>query len=164
MSQAEVSSPITNSLPIPPNQSEACWHILPTIHCTLGGVAPGPWFRWVVSSPIHYTSDVSVANSGFFLQSWTWAQDLQAPRVQPNHCCQPKSLLFCPLKPNEKYTEFGGNRKVAFILNWWRGHPSRLMSQELCSPSMRSLGAYIRQVRSWWWGWFLPLALFQRQS
>ena len=34
---------------------------------------------------------------------------------------------------------------MAFILKWRREDPSRLMPEELCSPSMRSLGAYIRQ-------------------
>ena len=74
-------------------------------------------------------------------------------------------------------TEFGGNRKVAFILSWRRGEHSRLTPEELCPHphprSTRSLGAYVKQglaVRSQWWGikvigsWFLPLVLFQRQS
>ena len=39
-------------------------------------------------------------------------------------------------------TEFGGNRKVALILSWWRGGHSRFMPQELCPLSIRSLGAY----------------------
>ena len=30
--------------------------------------------------------------------------------------------------------EFGGNRKVAFILSWLRGELSGLVSQELCPP------------------------------
>ena len=34
---------------------------------------------------------------------------------------------------------------MAFILKWWREDPSRFMPEELCSPSMRSLGACIRQ-------------------
>jgi len=38
-------------------------------------------------------------------------------------------------------TEFGGNKKVALILSWQRGEHSRLMPQELCPLSMRSLGA-----------------------
>ena len=38
-------------------------------------------------------------------------------------------------------TEFGGNRKVALILSWWREEHSRLMPQALCPLSMRSLGA-----------------------
>ena len=42
-------------------------------------------------------------------------------------------------------TEFGGNRKVAFILSQRRGEHSSLMPQELCPPSLRSLGAYIRK-------------------
>ena len=83
----------------------------------------------------------------FFSLTAGQAQDLQTSRVQLNNCGQPKSSLLCPLKLNEKYTEteLGGNRKVAFILNWWREDPSRLMPQELFSPSVRSLGAYISQ-------------------
>ena len=35
--------------------------------------------------------------------------------------------------------EFGGNGKVALILNWWGGKHSRFTPQEQCFPSMRSL-------------------------
>ena len=40
-------------------------------------------------------------------------------------------------------TEFGGDRKVAFILSWQRGEYSRLMPQELCSLHEESRGLYV---------------------
>ena len=73
-------------------------------------------------------------------------------------------------------TEFGGDRKVALILSWWRWGHSRLRPQELFPPpfcSLRCLVAYVSwglAVRSQWWGtkvlesWFLPLPFLQRQS
>ena len=42
-------------------------------------------------------------------------------------------------------TEVGENRKVVFILSQWKGEHGTLMPQELCSVSMRNLGAYIKQ-------------------
>ena len=81
--------------------------------------------------------------------------------------------LLGPAKPNEKmWRQFGGNRKGAFILSWQRGERSRLVPQELCPrPHEESRGLYkTRACRGWRWGakmmgsWFLPLALFPRQS
>ena len=40
--------------------------------------------------------------------------------------------------------EFGGNRKVALILNWW----SRFTPQEQCLPSMRSLSVCVKSLQS----------------
>ena len=56
-----------------------------------------------------------------------------------------KILAFSAYQSQMKNTEFGGNRKVAFILSQRRGEHSKLMPQELCSCSMKSLGVYIRQ-------------------
>ena len=54
------------------------------------------------------------------------------------NCCWPKSWLSLPTEAKYKL-KFGGNRKVALILSWWRGEHSRLMPQELCPTLMRSL-------------------------
>lgn len=56
-----------------------------------------------------------------------------------------KILAFSAYQSRMKNTEFGGNRKVAFILSQQRGEHSKLMPQELCPCSMKSLVAYIRQ-------------------
>ena len=59
--------PITGSLPFRSGGKT----VLPAVCCTWWGVAPGPGFTHV-SSPIHQTTDVSVADSGLFLRSWSW--------------------------------------------------------------------------------------------
>ena len=61
-------------------------------------------------------------------------------------------------------TEFGGSRKLALILSRQRAEHSSLMPQKLCLRSMRSPGAYIRWGTKVTGSWFLPHALFQRQS
>ena len=121
MSQAELSSPITDSLPIPPTQSEACWHILPTIHCTLWGVIPGPCFRCVVSSLIHYIVDVSVANSGLFLQSHSWAINkacrVQGPTWQGYKCKLSIEPLLLRVRIGDKFSVmFGWSGTVTVYL------------------------------------------------
>ena len=52
--------------------------------------------------------------------------------------------LLCPPKLNEKYGEFGGNRKVAFILSLSAGGEGKTVGSCLkncASPSARSPGA-----------------------
>ena len=44
--------------------------------------------------------------------------------------------------------EFGGNRKVALILNWWREEHSRFMPQEQHLPRMRSLSLCFKSLQS----------------
>ena len=56
-----------------------------------------------------------------------------------------KILAFSAYWSWMKNTQFGGNRKMAFILSWQRGEHSKLMPQELWPCSMKILGAYIRQ-------------------
>ena len=43
-----------------------------------------------------------------------------------------------------KNTEFGGDRKLVFILSQWRGEHNRLMPQNLCPspPHEKSRGLY----------------------
>ena len=55
----------------------------------------------------------------------------------------PQILAFSAHRKQVKITEteFGGNRKVALVLSWWRGEPSRLMPPELCPrPHEESTG------------------------
>ena len=40
--------------------------------------------------------------------------------------------------------EFGGNRKVALILNWWREEHSRFTPQEQRLPCMRCLSLCVK--------------------
>ena len=60
-----------------------------------------------------------------YVQSWYWVGTVAGQNPG----------FLCPPKPNKKYGEFGGDRKVALILNQWRGQHSRLMPQKLCPPS-----------------------------
>ena len=46
-----------------------CCQVLPATCHTRWGIAPGPCFRYVRS----LSTDVSVADSGLFLRSWSWA-------------------------------------------------------------------------------------------
>ena len=66
---------------------------------------------------------------------------------EPPKLLEAKILAFSGHRSQMKNmgTEFGGTRKMAFILTQWRGEHSRLMLQELCSLPMSSLGAYTRQ-------------------
>ena len=55
----------------------------------------------------------------------------------------PTILYFRLQKPQP--CRLKSHKQMAFILSWWRGEHGRLMPQELCPHSMRSLGVYIRQ-------------------
>ena len=168
MSQAEASSPITDSLPIPPTQSEACWHILPTIHCTLWGVTPRPCSRCVVSSPIHYTIDVSVTNSGLSSVSKLGKHRTCRPLGYSPTTVASQNLAFSAHWSRTKNTQRQSLEEIERWLLFSSGGERIPVGSCLknCAPlHEESRGLYKARlaVGSQWRGWFLPLALFQRQ-
>ena len=55
-----------------------------------------------------------------------------------------KILVFSDHQIKYMETEFGGNRKMALILSWYRGEHSRLILQELCPPPHEKSGGFYK--------------------